>query len=167
MNSINHIPKAEIHVHLEATISPDLCRKLAKRNNVDLSEDLFAGQYVYAWEDFYDFLKQYDIITSVIHTPDDYRELTYNYLKKCAADHVIYVEAMISSTHAKLQGMTYNSFLEGVIEGANQAREEFGIVSKYIMNGIRHLGPDSVFQTAEEELNNPHFDLVGFGLAGD
>ena len=167
MNSINHIPKAEIHVHLEATISPDLCRKLAKRNNVDLSEDLFAGQYVYAWEDFYDFLKQYDIITSVIHTPDDYRELTYNYLKECAADNVIYVEAMISSTHAKLQGMTYNSFLEGVIEGANQAREEFGIVSKYIMNGIRHLGPDSVFQTAEEVLNNPHFDLVGFGLAGD
>ena len=61
MNSIKHIPKAEIHVHLEATISPDLCRKLAKRNNVDLSEDLFAGQYVYAWEDFYDFLKIFGI----------------------------------------------------------------------------------------------------------
>ena len=44
-NSTKQIPKAEIHVHLEATISPELCRKLAKRNNVNLSEDLFAGQY--------------------------------------------------------------------------------------------------------------------------
>ena len=64
MNSIKHIPKAEIHVHLEATISPNLCRKFAKHNNVDLSDDLFAGQYAYAWKDFYDFLKKYDIITS-------------------------------------------------------------------------------------------------------
>ena len=60
MNSTKHIPKAEIHVHLEATISPDLCRKFAKRNKVDLSEDLFAGQYSYAWDDFYDFINNYN-----------------------------------------------------------------------------------------------------------
>ena len=167
INSIKQIPKAEIHVHLEATISPDLCRKFAKRNKVDLSEDLFAGQYSYAWDDFYDFIKKYDIITSVIHTPEDYQELTYNYLKECAADNVIYVEAMVSSTHAKQKGMTYHSFLEGVIAGARQAENEFGIVSKYIMNGIRHLGPESVHNTAKEVLNNANNDLVGFGLAGD
>ena len=167
INSIHHIPKAEIHVHLEATITPDLCRKMAKRNNVDLSEDLFIGQYSYAWSDFYDFIKKYDIITSVIHTPQDYEELTYSYLKDCAANGVIYVEAMISSSHAKLKGMTYHSFLEGVAEGAKQAAQDFGIVSKYIMNGIRHLGPKSVYETANEVMNNPHPDLVGFGLAGD
>ena len=111
MNSTKHISKAEIHVHLEATISPDLCRKLAKRNKVSLSEDLFTGQYSYAWEDFYDFINKYDIITSVIHTPADYEEVTYNYLRECAANKVIYVEAMISSTHAKLKGMTYHSFI--------------------------------------------------------
>ena len=44
MNSTHHIPKAEIHVHLEATISPDLCRKFATRNNVEISEDLFGSQ---------------------------------------------------------------------------------------------------------------------------
>ena len=167
MNSTQHIPKAEIHVHLEATIGPDLCRKFAERNNVSLSEDVFGDQYAYAWDDFYDFIKKYDLITSVIHTPEDYRELTYRYLKECSRNNVIYVEAMISSTHAKLKGMSYHSFLEGVAEGAKQAREEFGIISKYIMNGIRHLGTDSVYQTAKEVLDNPHEDLVGFGLAGD
>lgn len=167
MNSIKHIPKAEIHVHLEATITPDLCKKFAKRNKVELSEEMFEGKFAYSWEDFYDFIKKYDIVTSVIQTPEDYRELTYNYLKECAESNVIYVEAMISSTHAKQRGMTYHSFIEGVLKGAQQAEIEFGIVSKYIMNGIRHLGPDSVQKTADEVLKNPYDDLVGFGLAGD
>ena len=89
MNSIKQIPKAEIHVHLEATISPNSYVKFAKRNNVELlSEDVFGSQYAYAWDDFYDFIKKYDIITSVIHTPEDYKELTYNYLKECASENV-------------------------------------------------------------------------------
>ena len=76
-----------------------------------LSDDFFGSEYAYQWEDFYDFLKKYDIVTSVIHTPEDYFELTYEYLKECAAHNVLYVEAMVSSTHAKEKGMTYQSFL--------------------------------------------------------
>ena len=167
MNSTHHIAKAEIHIHLEATITPDLCRKLATKNNVELPNDIFGNKYAYEWSDFYDFIKKYDLVTSVICTPEDYHELTYTYLKDCAANNVLYVEAMISSTHAKLKGMTYDSFLEGVYSASQQAEKDFGIVSRFIMNGIRHLGPDSVYNTAEEVLKNPHPCLVGFGLAGD
>ena len=167
MNSTHQIPKAEIHIHLEATITPDLCRKFASKNNVNLPNDIFGNKYAYEWSDFYDFIKKYDLVTSVIHTPEDYTELTYAYLKDCAANNVLYVEAMISSTHAKLKGMTYNSFLEGVYEASLKAEKDFGIVSRFIMNGIRHLGPDSVQNTAKEVLENPHPYLVGFGLAGD
>tara|TARA_Y100001970_G_scaffold57759_1_gene73200 strand:- start:8076 stop:9056 length:981 start_codon:yes stop_codon:yes gene_type:complete len=167
MNSTIQIPKAEIHVHLEATITPDLCRKFAKKNNVDLPRNIFGNKYAYEWLDFYDFIKKYDLVTSVIHTPEDYRELTYAYLKECASYNVIYVEAMISSTHAKLKGMTYDSFIEGVYDASIQAEKDFGIISRFIMNGIRHLGADSVHSTAVEVINNPHPYLVGFGLAGD
>ena len=167
MNSIHHIPKAEIHIHLEATITPDLCRKFALKNKINLPDNIFGNEYAYAWTDFYDFIKKYDLVTSVIHTPQDYRELTYAYLKECAANNVLYVEAMISSTHAKLKGMTYDSFLEGVYDASKAAENDFGIVSRFIMNGIRHLGAESVYLTAEEVLKNPHPCLVGFGLAGD
>ena len=167
MNSISHIPKAEIHVHLEATITPSLCRKFADRNKVTLSDDFFGSEYAYQWENFYDFLKKYDIVTSVIHTPEDYYELTYEYLKECASHKVLYVEAMVSSTHAKAKGMTYQSFLDSIQEASLNAERDFGIVSRYLMNGIRHLGPESVQGTAEEVLKNPHPTLVGFGLAGD
>jgi adenosine deaminase len=167
MNSIDHIPKAEIHIHLEATITPDLCRKFASRNNINLPDDIFGNKYAYEWTDFYDFIKKYDLVTSVISTPEDYHELTYAYLKECSSNNVLYVEAMISSTHAKLKGMTYNSFLEGIYSASKQAEKDFGIVSRFIMNGIRHLGPESVQNTANEVLKNPHPYLVGFGLAGD
>ena len=167
MNSTIQIPKAEIHVHLEATITPDLCRKFAQKNNIDLPNDIFGNKYAYEWLDFYDFIKKYDLVTSVIHTPEDYKELTYAYLKECASYNVIYVEAMISSTHAKLKGMTYDSFIEGVYDASKQAEKDFGIVSRYIMNGIRHLGAVSVHNTAVEVIKNPHPCVVGFGLAGD
>lgn len=167
MNIFNSVKKAEIHVHLEATITPSICKKFADRNNHKIPDDFFGSKYAYQWDDFYDFIKKYDIVTSVIHTPEDYYELTYEYLKECASNNVIYVEAMISSTHAKAKGMTYHSFIEGVNQASKQAEKDFGIVSRYIMNGIRHLGPESVQRTAEEVLQNPHPCLVGFGLAGD
>jgi adenosine deaminase len=103
----------------------------------------------------------------VIHTPEDYYELTFEYLKECASHNVLYVEAMVSSTHAKAKGMTYHSFLDSVHQASLDAERDFGIVSRYLMNGIRHLGAVSVQGTAEEVLNNPHPALVGFGLAGD
>ena len=167
MNIFNMVKKAEIHVHLEATITPNLCKKFAKRNNHEISDEFFGSKYAYQWDDFYDFIKKYDIVTSVIHTPEDYFELTYEYLKECAANNVLYVEAMISSTHAKAKGMTYHSFIEGVYEASKKAEEDHNILSRFIMNGIRHLGAESVKGTAEEVLNNPHPCLVGFGLAGD
>ncbi|MBI28895.1 MAG: Adenine deaminase [Alphaproteobacteria bacterium MarineAlpha5_Bin11] len=167
MTKLDTIKKAEIHVHLEATISPLLCKKLARVNKINIPENIYGNKYAYAWDDFYDFIKKYDIITSVIQTPENYSELTYAYLKQCALENVIYVEAMISSAHAKLKGMPYSLFLEGVSAGAKRAEDDFGIISRYIVNGIRHMGPDSVYNTAKEVLENPHTNIVGFGLAGD
>ena len=82
MDFFNTVNKAEIHVHLEATITPDICKKFAKRNNHEIPEDFFGSMYAYEWDDFYDFIKKYDIVTSVIYTPEDYYELTYEYLKE-------------------------------------------------------------------------------------
>ena len=71
MNSIKEIIKAEIHVHLEATITPKLCKKFADRNKINIPENIFGSDYAYAWDDFYDFIKRYDVVTSLIETPED------------------------------------------------------------------------------------------------
>ena len=67
MNIFNNVKKAEIHVHLEATITPSICKKFADRNNHEIPDELFGAKYAYEWDDFYDFLKKYDMVTSVIH----------------------------------------------------------------------------------------------------
>ena len=70
-------PKAELHVHLEGAAPPDLVRRLAKRNKIDLPGEIFAANGAFAWDGFLHFLKVYDAAASVIHTVEDYRDVTF------------------------------------------------------------------------------------------
>ena len=79
------IPKAELHAHLEGTAGPDLVRRLAARNNITLPDGLFAEGGGFAWTDFLDFLRAFDAASSVIRTPRDYRDVTYEYLRDAPA----------------------------------------------------------------------------------
>ena len=81
------IPKAEIHAHLEGTVGPDLVRRLATRNDMDPCRTGCTTPMdgSFAWTDFLDFLRAYDAASSVIRTPQDYRDVTYEYLLGCAA----------------------------------------------------------------------------------
>lgn len=79
------IKQAELHVHLEGTISPQLALKLAKRNRIDLPPALFAADgQSYQYKDFLDFLKAYDSVAAVIKKPMDYYDITFDYLKERA-----------------------------------------------------------------------------------
>ena len=86
------IPKAELHVHLEGTATPELVRRLAERNGLPLPEGLFADEETYSYTDFLDFLRAYDLAAGVIRRGDDYRDLTFEYLARCAAEGAVYVE---------------------------------------------------------------------------
>ena len=80
------IPKAELHVHLEGTATPELVRRLAERNGLPLPEGLFADEETYSYTDFLDFLRAYDLAAGVIRRGDDYYDLTFEYLARCAAE---------------------------------------------------------------------------------
>ena len=94
------LPKAELHCHLEGTIPPSLAKKIAKRNNVELSSNLFEDENTYAWDDFASFLDAYDDASLCLRTSKDYRDITYDYLAKCASEGAIYVEVFTSPDHA-------------------------------------------------------------------
>ena len=76
------IPKAELHVHLEGTAPPDLIRRLAERNDMPVPDGVFDTPERFAYTDFLDFLRTYDLAASVIRTGDDYRDVTYEYLAR-------------------------------------------------------------------------------------
>ena len=105
------IPKVELHVHLEGTAPPELVRRIAARNGLELPEQLFGSDGRFRYTDFLDFLRTYDLAASVIRTAEDYRDITYEYLGSCAAGGAIYVELTASPDHAALVGLSDDEHL--------------------------------------------------------
>ncbi|KKJ77612.1 adenosine deaminase [Kiloniella litopenaei] len=159
--------KAELHAHLEGTASPDLVKRLAQRNSMNLPDGLFDAKGNYRWTTFLEFLKAYDLASAVIKTPLDYRDVTYEYLKQCASEGAIYVEVMSSPDHAAMAGMGYQDHLDGIIAGIDDAERDFGIVGRIIVTCVRHLGPEQATEVAKQTIAAPHPYIVGFGMGGD
>ena len=161
------IPKAELHAHLEGTAGPDLVRRLADRNGMSLPDGLFDAEGGFAWTDFLDFLRAYDAASSVIRTPLDYRDVTYEYLMGCARDGAIYAEVMSSPDHAAMAGMSYTDHLDGIAQGIEDARAESGIEGRIIVTCVRHFGVDKALDVARNTVRHPHKLVTGFGMGGD
>lgn len=161
------IPKAELHVHLEGTAPPELVKRLAARHHMPIPENLFTAEGKFAWTHFLEFLKAYDLASSVIRQPEDYRDVTYEYLAENAKKGVIYVEMMSSPDHAALSGMGYQDHLDGIIQGIDDARRDYGIEGRIIIAGVRHFGTKKVTDVAKLAVKHAHPYVVGLGLGGD
>ena len=161
------IPKAELHVHLEGTATPDLVRRLAKRHEMALPSKMFGPDGDFIWCGFLDFLDLYDAAAAVIRTPEDYRDVTLDYLRRSAAEGAIYVEMMSSPDHAAQNGMSYSDHLEGIAAGIEEAREECGIEGRIIVTCVRHFGAEGGLEIAQQVVAQPHPLVVGFGMGGD
>jgi adenosine deaminase len=160
------VPLAELHVHLEATAKPELVERLARRNGLAIPHGTIAdGRYV--WSDFLDFLRTFDRAVTVIKTADDYRDITFDYLRDCAAEGAIYVELTVSPDHADQAGLSYAGMLDGVVRGIGDARAQTGIESRIIVTAVRNFGIERVEWVARTAAAQPHDHVTGFGLAGD
>ena len=169
------VPKADMHVHLEGTITPEMARKLAARNGLDLDPGLFTpdGQG-YAWHDdgtaqsaLLAFVHAYDKVTMVMKTAQDYRDITYDYLTRAAAENCLYSEIMISADHGALIGLTYPDMVAAIAQGIDDARAETGIETRLLSTCVRHYGPEKALNVAKLTRDNPHPYVVGFAVAGD
>jgi adenosine deaminase len=161
------IPKAELHVHLEGTATPDLVRRIAQRNGLDIPEGVFASPDRFAWRDFLDFLNTYNMVCSVIRTGEDYRDIAYEYLASCARDGAIYVELTASIDHARLSGMSDEEHFAGIAAGIDDARRDHGIEARILSVAVRNYGVQRAIEIAEVTAARPHPYVVGFSLAGD
>ncbi|WP_373085160.1 adenosine deaminase [Sneathiella sp.] len=161
------VKKAELHVHLEGTAPPALVRKLATANGAAIDPTTFKSDGEFAWRDFAEFLQCYDKAAATILTKDDYRLVTYDYLARCAAEEVIYVEMFSSPDHAAAVRMSYPDHLEGIAAGIEDAHREFGIEGRIIVTCVRHLGAERAESIARRFITHPHPYVVGFGMGGN
>jgi len=162
------IPKAELHLHLEGgAVLPSIVKKLAKKHKIKLPGNLFGKGETFAWSDFFDFIKKYDVVANTLRTPEDYYDVTYAYLEHSAKQGVIYSELGISPSHALANGLTYHDILEGVTLAMDQAKHDYDIESRLIIMGVRHEGAEVVESVVKQMINDPHPHVVGLGLGGD
>jgi adenosine deaminase len=161
------IAKAELHVHLEGTAPPALIRRLAERNGLPVPDGVFETPERFAYTDFLDFLRTYDLAASVIRTGDDYRDVTYEYLAGCARDGAIYVELIASPDHAALVGLSDEEHLDGIVRGIDDARRDHGVEARILFTAIRNLGVEQAGRVARHAASRPHPYVVGFQMSGD
>jgi adenosine deaminase len=161
------IPKAELHVHLEGTATPDLIKRLADRNGIVLADDLFRPDGTFAWKDFLDFLASYDRAASAIRTGDDYRDVTYEYLAACAAEGAVYVELIASLDHGKHVGLADDEHLDGIARGIDDAQRDHDITGRIISSIVRNFGVADCEDVARRTVALDHPYVVGFNMAGD
>jgi adenosine deaminase len=164
---VAEVPKAELHVHLEGTATPDLIRRLAQRNGIALPDRLFAPDGGFAWVDFLDFLRAYDDAAGAIRTGEDYRDVTYEYLAACAAEGAVYVELIASLDHGKNVGLGDDEHLAGIAQGIDDARRDHGIVGRIISSIVRNFGVADSEDVARRTVALDHPYVVGFNMAGD
>ena len=162
-----HIPKAELHCHIEGALPPDLVRALAARNGIRLPESLFDIQGGFRWHDFKSFLDAYDLASSCLKRPEDYRDLARRYLLGLSGEGAVYAEFFASPDHAAAVGLSYGEMIAGLAEGIKEAEAKSGIVARIIVVCVRHLGPERAEAIANQMATAPHPLVAGFGMAGD
>ena len=161
---IKKTPKAELHLHIEGTLEPELLFKLANRNDIQIP---FANvdeiKSAYSFNNLESFLKIFYQGSRVLIKEQDFFDLTWAYAKKCKEDNVVHTEIFFDpQTHVN-RGINFDTVINGIYKALQKANEEFGLTSKIIMCFLRHLDEASGFEILEQAL--VHKDkIVGIGL---
>ena len=154
------MPKAELHIHIEGSLEPELIFELAQRNGVSLPyASVEALRQAYAFTDLQSFLDIYYAGASVLLTEQDFYDMTMAYLRRAAADNVRHAEIFFDPQTHTARGVPFQT----VIDGIWRACQDGPISATLIMCFLRHLSEDDAIATLEEAL--PFRDkIIGVGL---
>jgi adenosine deaminase len=145
---IQGLPKAELHVHIEGTLEPELMFALAERNGISIPyasvEEVRAA---YAFSNLQDFLDIYYAGAAVLQKEADFHDLAAAYFERAAADGVIHAELMFDpQTHLE-RGIAFDTVMAGLLSAMAQAEIRHGITSRLILCFLRHLSEEDAFAT--------------------
>ena len=161
---IKKTPKAELHLHIEGTLEPELMFELAKRNNIQIPfANVSEVKSAYSFSNLESFLKIFYQGSKVLIKEEDFFDLTWAYVLKCKEDNVVHTEIFFDpQTHIN-RGISFDIVINGIYKALQKAKREFNLTSKIIMCFLRHLDETSGFKMLDKALL--HKDkIVGVGL---
>ena len=154
---IKSLPKAELHLHIEGSLEPELMMKLAKRNNVEIPfnsvEEIKAA---YNFSNLQSFLDIYYQGAAVLIQEEDFFDLTWEYLLRAKEDGIVHTEIFFDPQTHTDRGISFETVINGISKALIKAKEELNISSHLIMCFLRHLSEEEAFKTLEMSLPYKH-----------
>ena len=158
------MPKAELHLHIEGSLEPDMAFRLAERNGVKLPyPNVETLRAAYAFNNLQEFLDVYYSGMSVLRTEEDFYDLTLAYLERAHRDNVVHVEMFFDPQAHLERGIPMDVQISGIRRALEHGKEQLGITFRLILSFLRHLSEEHAFNTLE--MAAPFLTQVdGFGL---
>ena len=161
---LRRMPKAELHIHIEGSLEPELIFAMAKRNGVAIPyasvEEL---RRAYAFTNLQSFLDIYYAGASVLITERDFHDMAWAYLERARADNVVHTEIFFDPQTHTARGVAMETVITGLHRACERARVELGVSASLILCFLRHLSEAEAFETLEQAL--PYRDkFIGVGL---
>ncbi|WP_281560491.1 adenosine deaminase [Thalassomonas sp. RHCl1] len=145
---LTKMPKAELHLHIEGSLEPELMFALAQRNNIPLPyASLDDVRQAYQFENLQDFLDIYYASAAVLITEQDFYDLTWAYLEKCAEQNVVHSEIFFDPQTHTQRGIRFETVINGISRALADGKAQLGISSLLIMCFLRHLSAEEAMQT--------------------
>ena len=150
---IANLPKAELHLHIEGSFEPELMFKIAQRNHIKIPyNSVSAIEEAYKFNCLQDFLNIYYQGAGVLVTEQDFYDLTYSYLQKCADQNVRHTEIMFDPQTHTDRGVAFETVINGISNACEDAKTKLNVSSLLIMSYLRHLSEDAAFKTLKQSL---------------
>ncbi|HYA79667.1 MAG TPA: adenosine deaminase [Methylocystis sp.] len=164
---VEGLPKAELHLHIEGTIEPEMMFRLAGRNGVDLPYDSVDSlRAAYDFGNLGDFLRLYYQGMAVLQTEEDFYDVTWAYLEKARAQNVLHAEIFFDPQGHTSRGVAFDTAFEGIWRALEDGRERLGISSLLIPCFLRDRGADEAMAALEQVLSHrDRINAVGLDSA--
>ena len=162
------MPKAELHIHLEGSISPRTLLELATKNGTALAASDLAGvERLFRYDSFLGFLDVYRACARCLIKGEDFERVAYEMARDLAEQHVRYAEVMLSPAQHMQRNMDFDEILGGVAAGFRRARAEFGIVCRPAFDFGRQFSLQEALRAVELAQAGMQYGVVAFSIGGD
>ena len=165
---IRRMPKAELHLHLEGSITPHTLLDLSRKNGVNIGvTDLAGVEQLFRYDNFLGFLDVYRACARCLISGEDFERVAYELAIDLADQHVRYAEVMLSPAQHMQRNMDFNEILGGVAAGFDRAQRERGIMCRPAFDFGRQFSLEDALQAVELAQQGMRYGVVAFSIGGD
>jgi aminodeoxyfutalosine deaminase len=159
------LPKAELHLHLEGSVTPETLVELRQRHGK--ASTLPEVQALYQYKDFLGFLMAFKTLTEDLQTPEDYELITYRMMEQLKAENVLHAEVYVSVGVCLWRKQKFDEIFEGLERGRERGERDFGVSLLWIFDAVRQFGAEAAHKVFELAVKYRDRNVVGIGIGGD